>query len=323
MAIDTVNKLVAVLDKCRLLEPAQRDEVVRRCSRNTGTRGLWPRNCSSAAGSRPTRSISSSRAARQRPVLGPYVLLETAGRRRHGPGLQGPPPEAGPHRRPQGHPQGPAGAARAVQRFQREIQAAAQLTHPNIVMAYDADQVGDTHFLVMEYVEGIDLGQAGQGRRAPLPVPQACDYIRQAALGLQHAHEQGMVHRDIKPANLLLTGRRRHRGLVKILDMGLARARPAGRRATTSGTLTAGRRGHGHARLHRPGAGAGLAHGRHPRRPVQPGLHVLLPADRPGCRSPAARGMEKLLKHQLEEPRPIEKLAARRAGRRSAPWSAS
>jgi hypothetical protein len=77
----------------------------------------------------------------------------------------------------------------AVERFQREVRAAAQLAHPNIVAAYDADQVGDTHFLVMEFIDGISLARlvAEQG---PLPVVRACDYIRQTALGLQHAWER-------------------------------------------------------------------------------------------------------------------------------------
>jgi serine/threonine protein kinase len=92
----------------------------------------------------------------------------------------------------------------AVERFQREVRTAARLAHVNIVTAHDAEQAGDTHFLVMEYVEGIDLAQVIQ-RRGPLPVPFACNYVRQAALGLQHGHEQGMVHRDIKPQNLMLT----------------------------------------------------------------------------------------------------------------------
>ncbi len=90
-----------------------------------------------------------------------------------------------------------------VRRFHREIQSVAQLDHPNIVRAHDADSVGDTHFLVMEYVAGIDLARLGK-ERGPLPVTQACHCIREAALGLQHAFEKGMVHRDIKPGNLLL-----------------------------------------------------------------------------------------------------------------------
>jgi tRNA A-37 threonylcarbamoyl transferase component Bud32 len=115
-----------------------------------------------------------------------------------------------------------------VERFRREVRAAARLTHPNIVHAYDAEQAGDTHFLVMEYVEGKSLA-AVVAERGPLPVVGACEYIRQAALGLQHAHERGMVHRDVKPQNLMLTPE----GQVKILDFGLARFARESAPATT------------------------------------------------------------------------------------------
>jgi tRNA A-37 threonylcarbamoyl transferase component Bud32 len=112
----------------------------------------------------------------------------------------------------------------AVLRFEREIRVAAQLDHPNIVRALDADQACDAHFLVMEYIEGTDLARIVR-ERGPLPVAIACDFARQTALALQHAHERGLVHRDIKPANLLLTRHPapRDTGLVKVLDMGLAR----------------------------------------------------------------------------------------------------
>jgi tRNA A-37 threonylcarbamoyl transferase component Bud32 len=105
----------------------------------------------------------------------------------------------------------------AAERFRREVRAAARLHHPNIVTAFDAENVGETHFLVMEYVEGKSLARLVK-ERGPLPVRDACDYIRQAALGLQHAHERGMVHRDVKPDNLMLTPD----GTVKVLDFGLA-----------------------------------------------------------------------------------------------------
>ena len=91
-----------------------------------------------------------------------------------------------------------------MERFRGEVENAARLSHPNIVTTYDAEDAGETHFLVMEYVEGKDLGRLVQ-ERGPLPVDRACDYVRQAALGLQHAFEHGMVHRDLKPHNLMLT----------------------------------------------------------------------------------------------------------------------
>jgi serine/threonine-protein kinase len=123
---------------------------------------------------------------------------------------------------------------KAVSRFYQEVQAAGQLHHPNIVLAYDAGEAGGTHFLSMEYVDGRDLDRVIE-ESGPLPVAQACDYVRQAALGLQHAHERGLVHRDIKPHNLLVTAaptsnqageaRGGAWGTVKVLDMGLARWR--------------------------------------------------------------------------------------------------
>ncbi len=83
----------------------------------------------------------------------------------------------------------------AVERFRREVQAAAKLTHPNIVTAYDAEQAGDVHFLVMEFVEGTDLASVVK-HRGPMSVVEACECIRQVAEGLQHAHEKGMVRSD-------------------------------------------------------------------------------------------------------------------------------
>jgi serine/threonine protein kinase len=113
--------------------------------------------------------------------------------------------------------------APAVERFRREVHAAARLSHPNIVTAHDAENVGDLHFLVMEYVEGQSLARVLK-ERGPLSVREACEYIRQAALGLQHAHERGMVHRDVKPDNLMLTASpvASAPGVIKVLDFGLA-----------------------------------------------------------------------------------------------------
>ncbi len=111
----------------------------------------------------------------------------------------------------------------SLRRFRREVEAAAKLSHPNIVIAHDADEAHGTHFLVMEYVEGLDLA-AYVRQHGPLPPDLAVNCILQAARGLQYAHEQGVVHRDIKPNNLLLDSR----GTVKVLDLGLARLVSAG-----------------------------------------------------------------------------------------------
>jgi serine/threonine protein kinase len=105
-----------------------------------------------------------------------------------------------------------------VKRFEREVRAVAQLEHPNIVSAFDADQDKGMHFLVMQYVEGGDLASLVK-EHGPLPLDQALDCVLQAARGLEYAHRRGIIHRDIKPANLLLSTD----GTVKILDLGLAR----------------------------------------------------------------------------------------------------
>ena len=118
----------------------------------------------------------------------------------------------------------------AVWRFEREMRAVGKLQHPNIVAAHDAGEIDGTHFLVMELVDGEDVAELVR-RRGPLPVHEACDIIRQAALGLQHAHEHGLVHRDIKPSNLIVSaGASTFQAgadtgdppQVKVLDLGLA-----------------------------------------------------------------------------------------------------
>ncbi|WP_165073580.1 serine/threonine-protein kinase [Paludisphaera rhizosphaerae] len=104
---------------------------------------------------------------------------------------------------------------RVVARFQREMKLVGRLDHPNVVRAYDADRANRVLYIVMEYVNGESLGD--RLRRGPVPAAEMIDYASQAALGLAHAHSQGMVHRDIKPSNILVGDDRK----VKILDLGL------------------------------------------------------------------------------------------------------
>lgn len=106
----------------------------------------------------------------------------------------------------------------AVRRFHREVEAAARLNHPNIVTAFDADQANGTHFLVMEYVDGCNLAHLVRNQ-GPLTIKRAIEFLLQAGRGLEYAHAHGIVHRDIKPGNLLID----RSGVVKILDLGLAR----------------------------------------------------------------------------------------------------
>ncbi len=106
----------------------------------------------------------------------------------------------------------------SLQRFYREARAVAAVDHPNLVRAYDIDEDDGLHFLVMEYVDGINLHDLVK-RHGKLDLLRACHYMYGSAIGLHHAHEMGLVHRDIKPANILVD----RSGVVKILDMGLAR----------------------------------------------------------------------------------------------------
>lgn len=105
-----------------------------------------------------------------------------------------------------------------VDRFLREVRAAAKLEDPHIVKAYDADQAHGTYFLAMELVKGKILSDMVK-EKGPLPLATALDYTLQAAKGLEYAHRQGVIHRDIKPSNLILDAH----GKVRVLDMGLAR----------------------------------------------------------------------------------------------------
>jgi WD40 repeat protein/serine/threonine protein kinase len=194
------------------------------------------------------------------------------------------------------------GDAAAVQRFQREIKIVARLAHPNLVLAHDASRVDDLFFLAMEYVEGTDLARLVR-QRGPLPVALACEVIRQAALGLQHAHERGLIHRDIKPSNLLLTARGEQ---VKVLDLGLACWQLPGPDHSSS-LLT--------------GSGAVLgtpdflapeqardARQADPRSDLYSlgcTFYYLLTGQVP---LPAATLTEKLLRHQMDEPVPVERL---------------
>jgi WD40 repeat protein/serine/threonine protein kinase len=224
----------------------------------------------------------------------------------------------------------------AVQRFQREARAAAQLTHPNIVAVRDFGQDDDTYFMAMEYLYGIDLHTLVQ-TQGPLPIAQACDFIRQAALGLQHAHEHGMVHRDIKPSNLmacwtspapepprsgaeLMSGGREtmhvlpgsetpppsasRQTAIKILDMGLVRL---ARAENSAASLT------------QDGAILGTPDFISPEQALNAhrvdiradlyslggAFYYILTGSPP---FPDGTHLEKLLRHQLDEPRPVEQL---------------
>ncbi len=115
---------------------------------------------------------------------------------------------------------------KVVARFQREMKLVGRLDHPNVVRAFDADQIKRVLYIVMEYVPGMSLGE--RLKKGPIPAAEMFDYAAQAALGLAHAHKQGMVHRDVKPSNMLLTEDRK----IKLLDLGLGVLMEADSQAT-------------------------------------------------------------------------------------------
>jgi serine/threonine protein kinase len=200
----------------------------------------------------------------------------------------------------------------AIRRFCREIQAMGQLAHPNIVMAFDAGGEAGQHFVTMEYVTGVDLGQLVE-RRGPLPIWDACDTIRQAARGLQHAHEKGFIHRDIKPSNLL---RAEPGGVVKLLDLGLARLSAEEREPVAPADATPRPL---HTMLTQAGRIVGTPDFMAPEQ-ARDSHQVDIRADlySLGCTFyflltarmpfPGGTALEKLLRHNSETPRPVEQV---------------
>ena len=232
-------------------------------------------------------------------VLGNYLLLDKLGQGGMGVVYRA------RHRRldrvvalkvlPTGADAGPGGH-RALR---REAQAAAKLSHANFVTAHDADEADGVHFLVTEYVAGQDLAQRVRAG-GPLTVEQALDYVLQAARGLAHAHEGGILHRDVKPSNLMLD----ENGTIKVLDLGLSRSAGDASQAGADG----------HAGIHGAGADEGRRRRRSAGRHLQPGLHALFPADRPSALRRRHRAGESAVPPRPADPVAVDG-AARGAGR--------
>jgi serine/threonine-protein kinase len=333
MTTASVTDFVAVLRNSQLLDPPQLQEIERDCSEYREPKALIQRlvqrGCLTAY-----QVEQLLRPDGQELIIGPYRLLDLLGEGGMGQVFRA------IHMHLQRvvalkviHPGRLTNDPEAVKRFQREARAAALMVHPNVVMVYDADQVGETSYIALEYVEGVDLARLLK-EKGRLPVAQACEYTRQAALGLQHAHEHGIIHRDIKPSNLLVMHRPDPRkgisalharpggvgvsvptplprgqgtmAIIKILDMGLVR-------------LVQGEGGNTQLSLTQEGTVMGTpdyiapeqARNAH-RVDIRADIYSL------GCtlyhllagRMPFPEGtvIEKLLMHQLDAPKPLEEI---------------
>ncbi len=209
-----------LLKKSRLLSSAQRVEAKRFCQGlkdDAAAQELVRQNLLT-----PWQAEQLSR-GRTRFFLGKYKLLKFRGRGAMGIVFKAQHPDLDRIVAVKVLSSSLLGNSRSVSRFIREIRLAASLNHPNLVVAYDADQIGDTYCLVMEYVSGRSL-KAIFLERGALPPSWCCECARQTALALDHVHSRGLVHRDVKPSNLIVTRRASDSRLqVKLLDVGLAR----------------------------------------------------------------------------------------------------
>jgi serine/threonine protein kinase len=216
MAVGTVDEFLAVLERSRLLKPEQNADVQRLAKEAPDAITLAK---TLARENILTRwQAGQLLAGRSTFFLGKYKLLELLGKGGMGSVFLG--EHVMMNRRvalkiiPRHIGKDPVG----LERFLAEARTIAALDHPNIVQAYSVDNESDLYYLVMEYVEGLDLQRLVEAE-GPLDCASAVDYIRQAADGLAHSHNRKMVHCDIKPSNLIVNPN----GVVKILDMGLAR----------------------------------------------------------------------------------------------------
>ena len=312
MAIGSLAALVEMLRQSGLLEPAQLDPLLQSLHEHPRkpeqvTEELVRQGSLTAY---QAEQLLQGQAAEL--ILGPYAVLERVGtgqvshvfRARH---------------RQRGHEvalkvirKDLRGDLRVLQRFRREVRALARLSHPNLIRARDVEEIGNAHFYAMEFVAGHNLDELIKNM-GPLPIGPACDYTRQAALALQHAHEHGLIHRDIKPANLLVDRRtaaaadRQGRwGTIKLLDLGLSLQQPVPS-ADARPNLTL------------PGFTLGTVDYMAPEQVLRP-HEVDVRADLYGLgcvcyemlagRPPFPEGsmVEKLDKHRREEPPPLEEL---------------
>ncbi len=271
MAVGTVDEFLAVLERSKLLKPEEFAEASVLPRKHPIPR-LWQNPCPPR--NKLTRwQAGQLLAGRSTFFLGKYKLIEMLGKGGMGSVFLG--EHVMMNRRvalkiiPRHIGKDPAG----LERFLAEARTIASLDHPNIVQAYSVDNEGDIYYLVMEYVEGLDLQRLVEAE-GPLDCASAVDYVRQAADGLAHAHTRKMIHCDIKPSNLIVNPN----GVVKILDMGLARL--AGHEQVEGEASEQDERILGSVDYMAPGAGPALRGFRPSRRYLFVGLHAVFSAYR-------------------------------------------
>jgi WD40 repeat protein len=227
MPIASVANLVVALRQSRLLNPGQVDEVVRDLQARFHEPKALARELLQRGWLTAFQINQLFQGSAQNLILGQYVLLERLNETALGQVFKA-------RHQHMKHTvtlhivrRELLTDAGAVQRFYAEVQAASQLSHPNVLHALDAGPIGPTHFFAVEHVEGLDL-ERWVRKSGPLPIAQACDFICQAAQGLEHAYAWGLLHHDLRPANLLVTGAAEP-GLetrVKICNLGLTLFQP-------------------------------------------------------------------------------------------------
>jgi WD40 repeat protein/tRNA A-37 threonylcarbamoyl transferase component Bud32 len=299
--VETVTNLVDELRASRALEPGQLETIERELLPRFSEPKVLAKHLLARGWLTPFQIQHVFHGKGEELFLDPYVLLERLGEGGMGQVFKARHAKLGRIVALKVIRHTETGDTRAIERFRREIAAVGKLQHPNVVMAYDADQSGDRLFYVMEFIEGSDLTKLVR-EKGPMPVRQACDCIRQAALALQHAHEAGLVHRDIKPSNLILSADGR---TIKLLDLGLARIR------------SAGPDGQGQATVTQVGVFIGTPDFVAPEQAVNSRdvdiradlyslgctLYFLLTGEPP---FPGESAMDKLIKHRVEEPIRVE-----------------
>ncbi len=295
MGIDTASSLLQLIEKSKLLEPEELNEARETAEGVSDARGLAQKLIAENLLTRwQAGQLLAGRATFH---LGKYKLVDLIGRggmgsvflARHI--MMNRPVALKIISKQVGQNQA------NLDRFFSEARAVAALNHPNIVHAYSIDNEGDRYYMVMEFVEGQDLQRMTENS-GPLDFADAADYIRQAADGLAHAHEKGIVHCDIKPANLLVNSQ----GVVKILDMGMARlVTPDGKNGQTDeGVLGTVDYMAPELAVHSPDVDL-----RADIYSLGCTLYFLLSGKPP---FPEGSLSEKIVRHQADDPKPIEKL---------------